>query len=164
MSLTNYIGSLSSNILDETPNHCKLIKFDSPIITNTDLGKIKDLKHETFTHSTIPMLFSVKEGVEGFKKSFKAMLEAAEKAVDDKKNFIILTDRNVSEDFVPIPSLLSVAAVHHHLIRTRKRMQIGIIVETAEPREIMHFALLLGYGASVVNPYLAFAAIDYLVT
>ena len=89
MSLTNYIGSLSSNILDETPKHCKLIKFDSPIITNTDLGKIKDLKHETFTHATIPMLFSVKEGVEGFKKSFKAMLEAAEKAVDDKMNFII---------------------------------------------------------------------------
>jgi glutamate synthase (NADPH) large chain len=164
MSLTNYIGSLSSNILDETPNHCKLIKFESPIITNTDLGKIKDLKHETFTHATIPMLFSVKEGVEGFKKSFKAMLEAAEKAVDEKKNFIILTDRNISEDMVPIPSLLSVAAVHHHLIKTKKRMQIGIIVETGEPREIMHFALLLGYGASVVNPYLAFAAIDYLVT
>jgi glutamate synthase (NADPH/NADH) large chain len=163
MSLTNYIGSLSSNILDETPNHCKLIKFDSPIITNTDLGKIKDLKHETFTHATIPMLFSVKEGVKGFKKSFKAMLEAAEKAVDDKKNFIILTDRNISEDLVPIPSLLCVAAVHHHLIKAKKRMQIGIIVETAEPREIMHFALLLGYGASVVNPYLAFAAIDYLV-
>ncbi|NEW82611.1 MAG: glutamate synthase large subunit [Mariniphaga sp.] len=164
MSLTNYIGSLSSNILDETPNHCKLIKFESPIITNTDLGKIKDLKHETFNHVTIPMLFSKKEGVEGFKKSFKAMLEAAEKAVDEKKNFIILTDRNISEDLVPIPSLLSVASVHHHLIKTKKRMQIGIIVETAEPREVMHFALLLGYGASVVNPYLAFAAIDYLVT
>ncbi|HZK94879.1 MAG TPA: glutamate synthase large subunit, partial [Prolixibacteraceae bacterium] len=164
MSLTNYIGSLSSNILDETPNHCKLIKFDSPIITNTDLGKIKDLKHETFTHATIPMLFSKKGGVEGFKKSFKAMLEAAEQAVDDKKNFIILTDRNISEDLVPIPSLLSVAAVHHHLIKNKKRMQIGIIVETAEPREVTHFALLLGYGASVVNPYLAFAAIDYLVT
>ena len=163
MSLTNYIGSLSSNILDETPNHCKLIKFDSPIITNTDLGKIKDLKHETFTHATIPMVFPVKEGVEGFRKAFKAMLENAEKAVDEHKNFIILTDRNVSEDMVPIPSLLAVAAVHHHLIKNKKRMQVGIIVESAEPREIMHFALLLGYGASVVNPYLAFAAIDYLV-
>ena len=164
MSLTNYIGSLSSNILDETPDHCKLIKFDSPIITNTDLGKIKDLKHESFSHATIPMLFPVKEGVEGFKKAFKAMLEAAEKAVDEHKNFIILTDRNVSKEMVPIPSLLSVAAVHHHLIKNKKRMQVGIIVESAEPREIMHFALLLGYGASVVNPYLAFAAIDYLVT
>ena len=109
------------------------------------------------------MLFPVKEGVEGFKKAFKAMLESAEKAVDEHKNFIILTDRNVSEDMVPIPSLLSVAAVHHHLIKNKKRMQVGIIVESAEPREVMHFALLLGYGASVVNPYLAFAAIDYLV-
>jgi len=163
MSLNNYIGSLSGNILEQTPDHAKLIKFDSPIITNTDLGKIKDLKHETFTHTIIPMLFPVKEGVEGFKKAFRNMLESAEKAVIKKKNFIILSDRNVSEDMVPIPSLLSVAAVHHHLINLKKRMQIGIIVETAEPREIMHFALLLGYGASVVNPYLAFAAIDYLV-
>ena len=163
MSLNNYIGSLSGNILEQTPNHCKLIKFDSPIITNTDLGKIKDLKHETFTHTTIPMLFPVKDGVEGFKKAFQNMLESAEKAVDEKKNFIILTDRQISEEMVPIPSLLSVAAVHHHLISLKKRMQIGIIVESAEPREVMHFALLIGYGASVVNPYLAFAAIDHLV-
>ncbi len=163
MSLTNYIGSVSSNILDEIPDHCNLIKFESPIITNTDLGKIKDLKHETFTHETISMLFPVKDGVEGFKKAFKAMLDSAERAVDEHKNFIILTDREVSEDMAPIPSLLCVAAVHHHLIKTKKRMQVGIIVESAEPREIMHFALLLGYGASVVNPYLAFAAIDYLV-
>jgi glutamate synthase (NADPH/NADH) large chain len=163
MSLTNYIGSLSSNILNETPSHCKLIKFDSPIITNTDLGKIKDLKHEVFSHETIPMVFPLCEGVEGFKKAFEKMLKNAEKAVDEKKNFIILTDRNISEDLVPIPSLLSVAAVHHHLIKTKKRMQIGILVESAEPREIMHFALLLGYGASAINPYLAFAAIDHLV-
>ena len=163
MSLNNYIGSLSGNILEQTPNHAKLIKFDSPIITNTDLGKIKDLKHESFTHTIIPMLFPVKEGVDGFKKAFQNMLENAERAVDEKKNFIILSDRNISEEMVPIPSLLSVAAVHHHLIKLKKRMQIGIIVESAEPREIMHYSLLLGYGASVVNPYLAFAAIDYLV-
>ena len=91
------------------------------------------------------------------------MLEQAEKAVDDKKNFIILTDRMVSKDMAPIPSLLAVSAVHHHLIRTRKRMQIGLIVETGEVREVMHFALLLGYGASMINPYLAFAAIADLI-
>jgi len=163
MSLTNYIGSLHSNILEETPEHCKLIKFDSPIITNTDLGKIKDLKHEQFSHKTIPILFPVKKGVAGFKAAFDGMLEAAEKAVDDRMNFIILSDRNVSEEMAPIPSLLAVSAVHHHLIQAKKRMQIGIIVETAEAREITHFALLLGYGASAVNPYLAFAAIDYMV-
>lgn len=163
MALTNYIGSLHSNILDEHPEHCKLIKFKEPIITNTDLGKIKDLKDEMFTHKTIPMTFPAKEGSKGFKKALDNLLSEAEKAVDEQKNYIILTDRNVSEDMAPIPSLLAVAAVHHHLIRSQKRMQVGIIVETAEAREINHFALLLGYGASVINPYLAFAAIDHLV-
>ncbi|HZL09058.1 MAG TPA: glutamate synthase large subunit [Prolixibacteraceae bacterium] len=163
MSLANYIGSLHSNILDESQEHCKLIKFDDPIITNTDLGKIKELKHEKFSHSTIPMVFREKDGIEGFKKAFDDMLIQAEKAVDDQKNFIILSDRNVSEEYAPIPSLLAMAAVQHHLIRAEKRMQIGIIVETAEAREIPQFALLFGYGASAVNPYLAFAAINDMV-
>jgi len=163
MSLTNYIGSLHTNILDESPVHAKLIKFEDPIITNTDLGKIKDMKHEQFSHTTIPMVFSVKEGADGFKKAFDNLLMLAEKAVDDKKHFIILSDRQISEDYAPIPSLLAVAAVHHHLIQTQKRMQIGIIVETGEAREVSHFAMLFGYGASSVNPYLAFAAIDDLV-
>ncbi|TKG91075.1 glutamate synthase large subunit [Puteibacter caeruleilacunae] len=163
MSLTNYIGASTANVLEEKPEQAKLIKFDSPIITNTDLGKIKDLKHESFTHATIPMVFDVAKGAEGFKAAFDSLLKQAEEAVDNKKNFIILTDRKISKDQAPIPSLLAVAAVHHHLIRAKKRMQIGIIVETGEAREIMHFALLLGYGASVINPYLAFAAIDNMV-
>ncbi len=163
MALTNYIGSLQSNILDESPEHCKLIKFTSPVLINTDLGKIKDLKDEMFVHKTIPMMFPVKEGVKGFEAAMDKMLADAEKAVDDKRNYIILTDRKVTEEYAPIPSLLAVAAVHHHLIKVKKRMQIGIIVETGEAREITHFALLLGYGASVVNPYLAFAAINHMV-
>ena len=163
MSLTNYIGSLNSNILSENPDHCKLIKFTDPIITNTDLGKIKDLKDQLFTHATIPMLFPANSGIQGFRKAFYDMLQAAEKAVDDKKNFIILSDRNIDNAHAPFPSLLAVAAVHHHLIQKKKRMQVGIIVETGEACEVNHFALLLGYGASVVNPYLAFAAIDHLV-
>jgi glutamate synthase (NADPH/NADH) large chain len=164
MALTNYIGSLHSNILAETPDHCKLIKFKGPIIINTDLGKIKDLKDAMFTHKTIPMVFPVKEGTKGFEVAMVKMLADAEKAVDEKKNYIILTDRNISKDYAPIPSLLAVAAVHHHLIKTRKRMQVGIIVETGDAREVNHFALLLGYGASVINPYLAFAAIDHMVS
>jgi glutamate synthase (NADPH/NADH) large chain len=163
MALTNYIGSLHSNILVETPEHCKLIKFDGPLITNTDLGKIKDLKDEMFTHKTIPTVFPVNGGYEAFKKAFDNMLEMAEKAVDDEKNFIILSDRKVDSDHAPIPALLAVAAVHHHLISKKKRMQVGLIVETAEAREVNHFALLLGYGASVINPYMAFAAVDRLV-
>jgi glutamate synthase (NADPH) large chain len=163
MALTNYIGSLHSNILDENPEHCKLVRFSEPIITNTDLGKIKDLKDEMFTHKTIPMVYPVKDGAEGFTKALDSLLSKAEQAVDDHKNYIILTDRGISKDFAPIPSLLAVAAVHHHLIKAKKRMQVGVIVETADAREINHFALLIGYGASIINPYLAFAAIDHLV-
>jgi glutamate synthase (NADPH/NADH) large chain len=164
MSLTNYIGSLHTNILVESPVHAKLIKFDVPIITNTDLGKIKEVKYEQFSHTTIPMVFPIKEGAEGFKHAFENLLLLADKAVQEHKSFIILSDRQISADYAPIPSLLAVAAVHHHLIQAQKRMQIGIIVETAEPREVTHFALLFGYGASLVNPYMAFAAIDELVS
>lgn len=163
MSLTNYIGSLSSNLLKDSQSHCRLVKFDSPILTNTDLGKIKDLRDDLFTHKTIPIIFKVDEGKKGLEAGLEKILAEAEKAVDEKKNYIILSDRNISEDYAPIPSLLAVAAVHHHLIKAKKRMQVGIIVETGEAREINHFALLLGYGASIINPYLAFAAIDHMV-
>ncbi|MDA3928368.1 MAG: glutamate synthase large subunit [Prolixibacteraceae bacterium] len=163
MSLTNYIGALNKNILEENPEHAKMIKFRHPIITNTDLGKIKDIKDDYFTHATIPMVFPAKEGEKGFKKALENILAQAEKAVDDEMNFIILSDRFISKEMAALPSLLVTAAVHHHLIQKQKRMQIGIIVETAEAREVMHFALLFGYGASIVNPYLAFATIDDLV-
>lgn len=163
MSLTNHIGSLNKNILEDNPTHCKLIKFRHPIITNTDLGKIKDIKDAYFTHETIPMVFPAKEGEKGFRKALDQILIQAEQAVDNEKNFIILSDRFVTKEMAALPSLLVTAAVHHHLIQQKKRMQIGIIVETAEAREVMHFALLFGYGASVVNPYLAFGVIDDLV-
>jgi glutamate synthase (NADPH) large chain len=162
MSLTNYIGSVSKNILFETGGHCKLIKFKSPIVSNTDLNKLRNLKEENFSHVDIPMLFPVK-GIENGKELELALEEIcrkAEEAVDQGKNFIILTDRNISENMAPIPSLLATSAVHHHLIRTKKRMQVGLIIETAEPREVTHFALLIGLGASVVNPYGAFAIIE----
>lgn len=163
MSLTNYIGAANANVLIESADHCHLIKFESPIITNTDLGKIKDLKDEMFIHTTIPMVFPAGSGFAGFEKAFQQMLVLAEKAVDNQKNYLILSHRTVSSEMAPIPSLLAVAAVHHHLIRLKKRMQIGIIVETGDAREVNHYALLLGYGASVINPFGAFAVIDHLV-
>jgi glutamate synthase (NADPH/NADH) large chain len=162
MSLTNYIGSVHSNILEEAPEHCKLIKFRHPIINNTDLGKIKDLKDAYFSNVTIPMIFPAKEEEKGFKRALETILLKAEKAVDDGINFIILSDRYISKEYAALPSLLVTAAVHHHLIQQKKRMQVGLIVETAEAREVMHFALLMGYGASIINPYLAFAVIDDL--
>jgi glutamate synthase (NADPH/NADH) large chain len=163
MALTNYIGSVSKNILVENPEHCRSIKFASPIITNTDLGKIKDYRREEFTHATIPMLFRASQGGKGLQAALDKICQMAEKAVDDGNNYIILSDRGVSIENAAIPSLLATAAIHHHLIKAKKRMQIGLIVETGEAREVMHFALLLGYGASVINPYVCFAAIDDLV-
>jgi glutamate synthase (NADPH) large chain len=160
MSLTNYIGSLSKNLLEESPALCRLIKFKSPIVTNTDLKKLKDLSDSEFTHKTLHMVFNPAGGEKALENALEELCIAAEKAVDDQVNFIILSDRDINANRAPIPSLLAVSTVHHHLIRAKKRMQSGLIVETAEPREVMHFALLLGYGASVINPYLAFAAIN----
>jgi glutamate synthase (NADPH/NADH) large chain len=164
MTLTNYIGSVQKNLLIETAEHCRLIKFKSPIITNTDLGKIKDLKHKAFSHANLHMTFNTSRGGEGLESALVELCKEAEKAVDDGKNFIILSDKEISEHRAPIPSLLAVSAVHHHLISVKKRMQIGLIVETGEAREIHHFALLLGFGASVINPYLSFAVLYDLVS
>ncbi|MGC9469941.1 MAG: glutamate synthase large subunit [Bacteroidales bacterium] len=163
MSLTSYIGSVQKNLLEETPGHCRLIRFDSPVITNTDLGKIKDMRHESFSHVIIDMVFEKNSGQRGLEKALERITREAEKAVDNQKNFIILSDRKTNRDQVPIPSLLAVAAVHHYLIEHKKRMQVGLIVETGEAREVMHFALLIGYGASVINPYLSFAVLSDLV-
>ncbi|NPA37692.1 MAG: glutamate synthase large subunit [Chlorobi bacterium] len=163
MALTNYIGSVSKNLLEESPLNCRSIKFESPIVNNTDLGKIKDFRRDEFTHVTIPMVFPAGSGGEGLKKAVDDMCKTAEKAVDDGIHYILLSDRDIAKDKAPVPSLLAVAAIHHHLIKKKKRMQIGLLVETGEAREVMHFALLLGFGASVVNPYVSFAIINDLV-
>ncbi len=162
MSLTNYIGSVSRNLLIESPAHCKLIKFRSPIVTNTDLGKIKNLDQGQFSHEVIPILFPATGHNPGkaLEKALDEICRKAEKAVDNGRNFIVLSDRDMNEKMVPIPSILAVSAVHHHLIAVKKRMQIGLILESAEPREVNHFALLFAYGASIVNPYGAFSILE----
>jgi glutamate synthase (NADPH/NADH) large chain len=109
------------------------------------------------------MLFNPAEGSSALEKAVDELCHKAEQAVNDKYHYIILSDRGVDENNVPIPSLLAVSAVHHYLIEKRKRMQIAVVVETAEPREVMHFALLFGYGATAVNPYLSFAILEDLV-
>ena len=160
MSLSNYIGSVSKNVLSDSPSHCKSIRFDSPIVTNTDLAKLKNLTEDGFRHKTLPMIFSPKAGADALEKALATLCIEAEKAVDAGVNYIILSDRGISEDFAPIPSLLATAAVHHHLIEAKKRMQVGLVIESAEPREVHHFACLVGFGASVINPYAAFAVIS----
>ncbi|MBL7112861.1 MAG: glutamate synthase large subunit [Bacteroidales bacterium] len=163
MSLTGYIGSFQQNLLNEGPDHCKMVKLNVPVVSNTYFQVIKNLRYKGFSTVVLPILFPVKEGTKGLEKAVKKLCRDAEQAVDDGKNYIILSDRGMTKDLVPVPSLLAVSAVHHHLINVRKRMQIDIVLESAEPREVHHFALLFGYGASVINPYLAFAVIEQLV-
>lgn len=163
MSLTGYIGAHQKNPLDASPDHCKTIKLTTPVITNTQFDIIKNLKYKGFSSVVIPILFPVADKAEGLRKAIEEICLKAEEAVDTGKNFLILSDRGVSEAMAPVPSLLAISAVHHHLIDKRKRMQIDLVMETAEPREVMHFALLFGYGASAINPYLAFGVLDDLV-
>jgi glutamate synthase (NADPH/NADH) large chain len=163
MTLAGYLGSLQQNVLDNSPDHVKMVKFRNPVISNTYFQVVKNLRYKGFSAASLSMLFEAHKGWEGLQSAIEQLCIDAEKAVDEGKNYIILSDRGIQEHLAPIPSLMAVSAVHHHLIEKRKRMQIDIVVESAEPREVMHFALLFGYGASIINPYLSFAVIDKLV-
>jgi len=163
MSLTGFIGSHQANLLEPHPDQCKVVKLKSPVITNREFDLLKNIRYKRFSAVELPMLFSAAGGAKALEKAVNNLCIKAEEAVENGHNYLILTDRGVTAELAPIPSLLAVSAVHHHLIGCRKRMQIDIVVESAEPREVMHFALLFGYGASVINPYLAFAVLDDLV-
>ncbi|MBP7730423.1 MAG: glutamate synthase large subunit [Bacteroidales bacterium] len=163
MTLSGYLGSLQQNLLDGSPYHVKMIKFKSPVISNTSFNVIKNLKYKGFSCETFKMHFEADRGAEGMKDAIEKLCSDAEMAVDQGRNYIILSDRGIDKHYAPIPSLMAVSAVHHYLVEKRKRMQIDIIVESAEPREVMHFALLFGYGASTINPYMSFAIIEKLV-
>jgi glutamate synthase (NADPH/NADH) large chain len=163
MTLSGYLGSLQQNLLDSSPDHVKMVRFRNPVISNTYFQVVKNLRYKGFSAASLSMLFDATKGAKGLHDAVNMLCMDAEKAVDEGKNYIILSDRGISQDIAPIPSLLAVSAVHHHLIARRKRMQIDIVVESAEPREVMHFALLFGYGASIINPYMSFAIIEKLV-
>ena len=159
MSLTGYVGAIHQNILDEIPGLSKIVKIKSPILTNTQFDILLNLRYKGFSTAVIPMLFDPSGNAKGLEQAIRKLCLSVEKAVDEGKNYIVLTDRGVDKNHAPIPSLLAVSAVHHYLVEKRKRMQIDIVVESAEPREVMHFALLFGFGANAVNPYLAFAVL-----
>ena len=163
MTLSGYLGSLQQNLLETSPDHVKMVRFRNPVISNTYFKVVKNLRYKGFSAANLSMHFDVEKGAKGLESAVDQLCFDAERAVDEGKNYIILSDRDINENTAPIPSLLAVSAVHHHLIKKRKRMQIDIVVESAEPREVMHFALLFGYGASIINPYMAFAVIDNLV-
>ena len=154
MSLTSYIGT-ERNILAETPQHCHTLKLKQPILTNRDLEKLRRVSQGDFLATTIPTLFPVEFGGKGLERALKQLCRQASHAIQSGYTLLILSDRGVDEDYAPIPSLLALTAVHNHLVREETRTQVALIIESGEPREVMHFALLIGYGASAINPYLA---------
>ena len=160
MSLTGYIGSVHQNLLQAAPEICKMVKLKSPVLTNSQFDILSNLQYKGFYTISLPMLFDPKTGAAGLEKAIQELCLSVEKAVDDGKNYIVLSDRGVDATHAPIPSLLAVSAVHLYLVQKRKRMQIDIVVESAEPREVMHFALLFGFGANAINPYMVFAVIN----
>ncbi len=147
------------NIFETTPLHCRTLRIDQPILRNCDLAKIKASDKPGVKAKTISTSFKAAEGAKGLNDALKRIRQEASKAIGDGYTLIILSDREVNQDNAYIPSLLATGAVHHHLIRERNRAQADIIIESGEPREVHHFATLFGYGASAINPYLAFETI-----
>ncbi|MBI1878813.1 MAG: class I tRNA ligase family protein, partial [Chloroflexi bacterium] len=163
MSLTIRLGA-HPNLLEETPKHANLVELASPVLSDADLVALKGLGDPRFAHHTIALRYPVAQRAEGLRRALDRLCKMAEDAIDQGKTIIILSDLGVNEQFAPIPSLLGVAAVHHHLVRCGKRMQVSLVVESGEVREVHHLACLIGYGANAVNPYLALATVEDLVT
>ncbi|MFR9557161.1 MAG: glutamate synthase large subunit [Rikenellaceae bacterium] len=163
MSLEGYIGATDQSLLHPSEDLCKMVHIKQPVLTNRDIDILRHIDYKGFRTKTLDMTFEVSEGTEGMLKAVERLRTEAEAAVDAKFNYIILSDRGVNAERAAIPSVMAVSAVHHHLIDQRKRVQTALIVETGEAREVMHFALLLGYGVSAINPYMAYAVINDLI-
>lgn len=163
MSLTEYIGAVGMHILSPNESHCKMVRLPHPVLNNTQLDILCNIQYKGFKTTKLPILFDSKGGKEALQQALSELCKNAEQAVGQGANYLILTDRDINEKMAAIPSLLAVSAVHHHLISVQKRVQTALIIESGETREVMHAALLLGYGASAINPYMAFASLAELV-
>ena len=163
MSLTEYIGAVGTNILTPDASNCKMVRLPQPVLTNTQLDILCNIRYKGFNTKKLAMLFEIAKGEEGLRQALDDLCKEAEESVDEGVNYIILSDRDIDEKHAAIPSLLAVSAVHHYLISVGKRVQTALIVESGEIRETMHAALLLGYGASALCPYMTFAILDDLV-
>ena len=149
------------NLLDPQPESCHLIKLNSPILTNAQLARLQG--NSEFNTVTIPILFDPTSGVEGMRSTIEAICQEVDEAILAGASIIILSDRGIDKNHAPIPSLLAVAGLHHHLIRQGTRTRVGLVLESGEPREVHHYALLLGYGCGAINPYLAFATLGSMI-
>lgn len=163
MSLVEYIGAVGNHILAPNESHCKMVRLQCPILTNTQLDILCNIRYKGFKTVKLPMLFDASQGETGLREALERLCQEAARAVSEGANYLVLTDRNVDASMAVIPSVLAVSAVHHYLISVKKRVQTALVVETGEMREVMHAALLLGFGASAVNPYMAFAILEDLV-
>ena len=156
------VGS-RGGLLNPGPESCQLIRLEQPILTNEALDKLRFIDRAGFKAETLPILFKAADGAKGLEKALEKMFNAADEAIRDGANILILSDRGVSPELAPIPALLAMAGLNHHLIRTGTRGRTGLVLESGEPREVHHFALLIGYGCSAINPYLAYETIDDLI-
>ena len=163
--VTSTITTLGSegNLLEPTPQSCRQIQLTSPVITNEELEKLRALDRPGFKSITLPILYEVAGGGPALEKALNELFKAADKAIADGVNILIISDRGISEDKAAIPALLAMSGLHHHLVANGKRTQVGLVLESGEPREVHHFALLTGYGAGAVNPYLVFESIEDII-
>lgn len=163
MSLTEYIGRVGTGVLTPDESNCKMVRLPHPILTNTQLDILCNIRYKGFNTVKLSICFECARGEEGLREALDRLCQQAEKSVDEGYNYIILSDRDIDQNQASIPSLLAVSAVHHYLISVGKRVQTALIIESGEIREVMHAALLLGYGASAICPYLTYAILDDLV-
>jgi glutamate synthase (NADPH/NADH) large chain/glutamate synthase (ferredoxin) len=162
MSLSTSLGT-ERNLFGETPEHAHKLVLDQPILLNRELETLRHISHDVFAARTIDITWPLQEGLAGMSEAIARICREAQEAIAEQVNIIILSDRIVGRRRAPIPSLLAVAAVHHHLVREGTRLRAGIILESGEPREVHHFATLIGYGASAINPYVMLETLDELV-
>ncbi|MGD1088934.1 MAG: glutamate synthase large subunit [Verrucomicrobiota bacterium] len=160
---TETIVGARGGLLNPTPESCSLIKLKHPVLTNEELEKLRHVDGKTFKCVTLPILFTAAAGARGLENALEKLFTETDKTVAGGANILILSDRGISPELAPIPALLAIAGLHHHLIRKGTRSHVGLVLESGEPREVHHFALLIGYGCSAINPYLAFATLDDLI-
>jgi len=163
VTATEVMMGTEQNILETKPENCHQIKLKNPILSNEELAKIRHLDRKGFRVATLPILFPINEGATGLEKALDDLFAQADQALKDGVNIMILSDRGVTHEQAPIPALLATAGLHHHLIRERTRTQVALVVESGEPREIHHFAVLIGYGATAINPYMAYETIRDMI-
>lgn len=157
-----YMGT-EGNLVNPEPSSCRQIKIKTPIIDNDQLAKLRHIRRGGFKSVTLPILFNTAEGGKGLEAAMENLFRNADQAIEEGNNILILSDRGVNSENAAIPALLALSGLHHHLIRKETRTAVSLVIESGEPREVHHFAVLIGYGASAINPYLAFESLDDMI-